>query len=181
MYPEGKSVANHLLLSLSRPCLFHPLFPRKEALYAIFSISPQPLLTLMDQCQRLLTRVSCHNLYHEPKSQGLFSFYHLAYSQGKYSRQGKGNSMSRCGSPPPASIQDQCKNKNTSGQNSETSLFMKNYDYPHHAPVSVQLAVSAIHNSVRGKNRLHPVMPPTDFVMIHINSAKNGLSFSIAL
>ena len=54
---------------------------------------------------------------------------------------------------------------------------------PHHhqAPVSVQLAVSAIHNSVRGKNRLHPVMPPTDFVMIHINSAKNGLSFSIAL
>ena len=101
MYPEGKSVANHLLWSLSRPCLFHPLFPRKEALYAIFSIFPQPLLTLMDQCQRLLTRVSCHNLYHEPKSQGLFSFYHLAYSQGKYSRQGKGNSMSRCGSPPP--------------------------------------------------------------------------------
>ena len=124
----------------------------------------------MDQCQRLLTRVSCHNLYDEPKSQGLFSFYYLAYSQGKYSRQGKGNSMSRCGSPPPASIQDQCKNKNTSGQNSETSLFMKNYDYPHHAPVSVQLAVSAIHNSVRGKNRLHPVMPPTAFIKILINS-----------
>lgn len=74
------------------------------------------------------------------------------------------------GVPPPASIQDQCKNKNTSGQNSETSLFMKNYDYPHHAPVSVQLAVSAIHNSVRGKNRLHPVMPPTAFIKILINS-----------